>query len=98
MEVISHVYQITIRGANIILIAEEKLTLVDTGFHGSSPKIISFIHSLRRSAEEVALIILTHNHLDHVGGLAELKRLTTVKVAAHKADISALNSQKKQGL
>ncbi len=79
MEVISHVYQITIRGVNIILIAEEKLTLVDTGFRGSSPKIIGFISSLRRSVEEVSLVILTHNHLDHVGGLAELKRLTTAK-------------------
>ena len=93
VEIIPHVYQITIRGVNIILVAEEELTLIDTGFRGSSPKIISFIHSLGRSVEEITLIILTHNHLDHVGSLAELKRLTTAKVAAHKADISALNSE-----
>lgn len=93
MEIIPHVYQITIKGVNIILIAEEKLTLVDTGFRGSSAKIVSFIHSLGRSIEEVTFIILTHNHLDHVGGLAELKGLTPAKVIAHKADISALDSQ-----
>jgi len=93
VEIIPNVYQITTRGVNIILIAERELTLVDTGFRGSSSKIISFIHSLGRSVDEVTLIILTHNHLDHVGGLAELKRLTRAKVAAHKADLSDLNSQ-----
>jgi len=93
LEIIPHVYQLTTRGVNIILIAEEELTLVDTGFRGSSPKIISFIHSLGRSPEEVSLIILTHNHLDHVGGLTELKKFTPAKVAAHKADISDVESQ-----
>ncbi len=93
VEVIPHVYQLTIRGVNIILIAEEELTLVDTGFRGSSPKIISFIHSLGRSVEEISLIILTHNHLDHIGGLAELKQLTPAKIAAHKADISNTEGQ-----
>jgi glyoxylase-like metal-dependent hydrolase (beta-lactamase superfamily II) len=88
VEIIPHVYQITSRGCNIILIVEEKLTLIDTGFRGNSPKIVSFIHSLGRSVKEISLIIITHNHLDHVGGLPELRKLTTVKVAAHKADIS----------
>jgi len=88
VEIIPHVYQITSRRVNIILIAEEKLTLVDTGFRGSSSKVISFIHSLGRSVKEISLIIITHNHLDHVGGLPELRNLTTAKVAAHKADIS----------
>lgn len=88
MEIIPRVYQITRRGVNIILIVEEKLTLVDTGYCGSSPKIVSFIHSLGRSVKEISLIIITHNHLDHVGGLPELRKLTPAKVAAHKADIS----------
>lgn len=93
VEIIPHVHHLTIRGVNIILIAEEELTLVDTGFRGSSPKIISFIHSLGRSPEEISLIILTHNHLDHMGGLAELKQRTPAKVAAHKADISNTEGQ-----
>ncbi|MFC2002609.1 MBL fold metallo-hydrolase [Chloroflexota bacterium] len=93
MEVIPHVYQIAIKRANVTLIAEEELTLVDTGFRGSSSKITSFIRCLRRSVEEISLIILTYNHLDHVGGLPGLKLLTPAKVAAHKADISATESQ-----
>ncbi|MDH5696044.1 MAG: MBL fold metallo-hydrolase, partial [Dehalococcoidia bacterium] len=89
VEIIPHVHQITLRGVNIILIVEEELTLIDTGFRGSTPQIIGFIRSLGRSPEEISLILLTHNHLDHAGGLAELKRFTQAKVVLHKADISA---------
>lgn len=93
MEIASQIYQITHRGVNIILIAEDKLTLVDTGFRGSSPQIVSFVRSLGRSVADISLIIITHNHLDHVGGLAELKMLTRAKVAAHTADISDSENQ-----
>ncbi len=93
LEIIPHVYQLVIRGVNIILIAEEELTLIDTGFRGSSTQITSFIRSLGRSAEEVSLIIITHNHFDHVGGLAELKKLTKAKVAAHRADMGDTEGQ-----
>jgi glyoxylase-like metal-dependent hydrolase (beta-lactamase superfamily II) len=93
MKITPQVYQITHRAANMILIAEEELTLIDTGFRGSSHRISSFIHSLGRSVEEISLIIITHNHLDHAGGLAELKKLTPAKVAAHKADLSDSEQQ-----
>ena len=93
MEIIPKVYQITYRSTNIILIAEEGLTLIDTGFRGSHPRIISFIRSLGRSVEDISLIIITHNHLDHVGGLIELKKLTRAKVAAHKADLNDSENQ-----
>jgi len=93
VEIIPKVYQITYRSTNIILIAEEGLTLVDTGFRGSHPRIISFIRSLGRSVEDISLIIITHNHLDHVGGLIELKKLTRAKVAAHKADLNDSENQ-----
>ena len=86
-EIIPNVYQLTIRGTNIILIVEKELTLIDTGIRGSSPQLIDFVHHLGRSPEEIGLIILTHNHIDHMGGLAELKQLTSAKVAIHKADI-----------
>ena len=93
LEIIPNVYQLTIRGVNITLIAEEELTLIDTGFRGSAPKIIRFLHSLGRSEREISLIIITHNHFDHIGGLAELRRLTPAKVARHKADIGVTESE-----
>lgn len=87
LEVIPDVYQLTSGSANMILIAEEELTLVDTGFWGSSTQIIDFIHHLGRAVDEIGLIILTHNHFDHAAGLAGLRRLTRARVAIHQADI-----------
>ena len=103
LEIVPHVYQLSFRGANVILLVEEELTLIDTGFPGSSSQIVRFIQSLGRSVEEVGLIIITHNHLDHTGGLTELRKLTKAKVAAHKADIDdaenqSANFKTKQGL
>jgi glyoxylase-like metal-dependent hydrolase (beta-lactamase superfamily II) len=93
LEVIPNVYQMTFRGVNVLVIAEAELTIVDTGFRASVPKIVDFIHSLGRSSEEISLIIITHNHFDHAGGLSELKKLTRASVAAHKADIYDVNGQ-----
>ena len=93
VEIIPNVYQITLRLVNMILIAEEELTLIDTGFRGSASQIISFIRRLGRSPEEITLIILTHNHIDHAGGLAELKRFTRAKAVLHKADVTTDESR-----
>ncbi|MDD5039045.1 MAG: MBL fold metallo-hydrolase [Dehalococcoidales bacterium] len=93
LEIIPHVHQLTIRGVNLILITEDEMTLIDTAFRGSSAQIVDFIHRLGRSPEEITLIIITHNHFDHVGGLSELKRLTRAKVAIHKSDIGGTERQ-----
>jgi glyoxylase-like metal-dependent hydrolase (beta-lactamase superfamily II) len=93
MEIIPQVYQITHRKTNIILIAEAELTLIDTGFRDSPTHIINYINSLGHSVKDISLIIITHNHLDHAGGLAELKKLTGARIAAHQADLSEREDQ-----
>ena len=87
MEVIPGVHQITSLMVNMIVIVEERLTLVDTGFPGSAGRIASYINRLGRSIKEIELIIITHNHLDHAGGLSSLRKMTRAKVAAGKADL-----------
>lgn len=91
LEIMPNVYQLADKGANVILIVEEELTLVDTALPGSSAHITDFIRSLGRSVEEISLIIITHNHFDHAGGLAELTKLTGAKVAVHQADIAVVD-------
>ncbi len=87
LKILPNLYQITIRYANIFLIVEKDLTLIDTGFAGSAALIVDFIHQLGRKPEEIRSIILTHNHLDHTGGLEKLRQVTTANVAAHKNDV-----------
>ncbi|HEX9976470.1 MAG TPA: MBL fold metallo-hydrolase [Dehalococcoidales bacterium] len=93
LEVIPNVYQMTFRGVNVLVLAEAELTIIDTGFRASVPKIIDFVRGLGRSPAEISLIIITHNHFDHVGGLGDLRKLTRAKVSAHKADIYDANGQ-----
>jgi glyoxylase-like metal-dependent hydrolase (beta-lactamase superfamily II) len=85
--VIPDVYQITYRAANVFLIVEDTLTLIDTGFRSTGPRIIDFIRRLDRRPEELRLIIITHCHPDHDGGMPELKKITGARTACHKADI-----------
>ena len=85
IEIIPGVYQLALAGVNVVLIAEEELTLIDTGVPGSLPGIMNLVRRLERSIEEITTVIITHNHFDHIGGLPELKKHTAAKVYAHDA-------------
>lgn len=90
MEVVPNIHLISRTfGVNVYLIVEDELTLIDTGFPGSSRHIIRYINKLGRSEKEIGLIIITHNHLDHTGGLANLRKLTSAQIAVHEADTGA---------
>ena len=88
MQIILGLHQVAVRSTNIFLIIEEEITIVDAGFRGSAKRIARAINNLGRSMEEVGLIIITHNHLDHIGGLPGLREMTSAKVAVHRADLS----------
>jgi glyoxylase-like metal-dependent hydrolase (beta-lactamase superfamily II) len=66
------VFEVHVLGARVWLLAGESLTLVDTGTRGSGRAIHSAIRRLGRHPDELALIVLTHYHPDHVGALPEL--------------------------
>jgi glyoxylase-like metal-dependent hydrolase (beta-lactamase superfamily II) len=86
-EVLPDVFLLTIRTNNVLVIFEEKITLVDTGFKGSTDRITGFIESRGRSPRDIGLVILTHNHPDHTGGLKEIRNISNPRVAMHHDDI-----------
>lgn len=86
IEVVSGIYQITNKGSNAFLFLGDKLALIDTCFRSSALYIYDIIQQLGRSIGELDLVILTHNHLDHTGGVEELRQYASFKIAAHKAD------------
>jgi glyoxylase-like metal-dependent hydrolase (beta-lactamase superfamily II) len=73
-------------GANVFLLLDKKLTLVDTGLKGRASRILKEIENLGYSPSDIANIILTHHHADHVGSLAELKKATGARIMAHPSD------------
>ncbi len=95
MEIIPNVHLIPgVSGVNIYLLLGSKLTLVDTGMPGSDSAILGYIDSLGLAAAGLARIVITHHHLDHVGGAAALKQRTSALLLAHPADAPFISGER----
>ena len=60
--------------------------LLDTGFRETVPMIEANIQKLGFRFADIKLILISHAHYDHVGGVADVKTRTHAKLAANPAD------------
>jgi glyoxylase-like metal-dependent hydrolase (beta-lactamase superfamily II) len=92
MEITENVHLIPNVIANPYLIIEPGgLTLIDAGLPGSQKKILGYLSKLGRSPSDLKRIIITHADLDHVGGLAALKRSTSARIYASPIESDAMS-------
>lgn len=75
------------RGGNVYLLVDDKLALIDTGMAGNSDNILKYIIRLGRDPKELASIIITHGHLDHMGSLYKVRDVTGAKTIAHADEV-----------
>ena len=71
--------------------------IVDTGIASSPAEgMVPALEALGRSIEEVRWILLTHGHIDHLGGAHALSELAggRAKVAIHEGDVHLLRSRR----
>jgi glyoxylase-like metal-dependent hydrolase (beta-lactamase superfamily II) len=68
------------------LIYGETITLIDTGVAGGEVQIFETIRSSGRNPSEIALIILTHSHPDHIGSARAIQQKSGCSIAAHPAE------------
>lgn len=66
--------------------------LLDSGFAQTVPLIVEGIKQLGFKLEDVKILINSHAHYDHAGGLAELKRLTGAQLMLSEADASLVGN------
>lgn len=66
------------------------LFLVDSGFCWFEQLVIQKVRSLGRDLDELALAVLTHPHIDHVGSIPALLDRTDFEIAAHPESVGAL--------
>ena len=66
--------------------------LINTGINDSTAAIRSNIEKLGFKLSDVKLLLATHGHWDHVGAMAEIKRLTGARMLMQEADADMLES------
>lgn len=67
---------------SILLTSKAGHILIDGALPESVPQVVANIRSLGFRIEDVKLIVNSHVHFDHGGGIAELQRLSGARVAA----------------
>jgi glyoxylase-like metal-dependent hydrolase (beta-lactamase superfamily II) len=80
----------------VYLIDLEELILIDTGAGDSVDRIVSNIKGLGYKPDRLSTIILTHCHIDHVGGAGEFRKRYNAKVVIHEKDSLAVEKGDKR--
>jgi metallo-beta-lactamase class B len=89
--VVGNVYSVGSAELTSFLIATPKgHVLIDGGLSELAPQIARNIDKLGFKLEDVKVLLVSHAHFDHAGGLAELKRRTGAQVVASRADAEAM--------
>jgi metallo-beta-lactamase class B len=60
--------------------------LIDGGFEETAPIIIRNLHTLGFRIEDVRILLASHAHFDHAGGLQALKKASGAAFVASRAD------------
>jgi hydroxyacylglutathione hydrolase len=68
----------------------KELGLIDTGGGGGVDSIIKNIGRLGLDAGRIGLVVITHCHFDHIGGIPRLRELAECRVAVHEAEVRAV--------
>ncbi|WP_411280909.1 subclass B3 metallo-beta-lactamase [Gemmatimonas sp.] len=86
-------YYVGTDGLSAILITSPTgHVLIDGGLPESAPVILKSIVALGFRVQDVKLILNSHDHYDHAGGIAELARATGAVVAASAASAETMRA------
>jgi metallo-beta-lactamase class B len=84
-------YYVGVAGLSSVLItSDDGHVLIDGALEQSAERIVANVDALGFSIEDVRLILNSHVHYDHAGGLAELQRRSGATVAASPSTAAVL--------
>ena len=75
-----------------LIVTPEGNILINTGINDSTRPIRENIEKLGFKFQDIKLLLATHGHWDHVGAMAEIKRMTGAKMWMEEHDAPMLES------
>jgi glyoxylase-like metal-dependent hydrolase (beta-lactamase superfamily II) len=91
MKIVDNVFVVSGVVANpYLLVDTDGLTVIDAGLPRSERKILAYVASLGKRAQDVKRIIITHADFDHIGGLAALQRASGARTYASQIEADAI--------
>jgi len=78
------------RDGCVYLLSLGELILIDSGAGWSVDKILRNIEEIGLDCKDLTKIILTHCHIDHIGGAPEIKKRFGSKISIHNLDAPSL--------
>jgi metallo-beta-lactamase class B len=92
-QIFANTYYVGPRGLSAILITSNQgHVVIDAALPESAVAIASNVRALGFKVEDIQLILNSHVHFDHAGGIAELQRISGATVAATPWSASVLTS------
>jgi glyoxylase-like metal-dependent hydrolase (beta-lactamase superfamily II) len=78
--------------AKAFLVKGTQPVLIDTGLPKTKAKLLTALAEQDVKPEDLRLIIITHGHTDHFGGLDVVRTTPGAKVAIHRLDADSLRT------
>lgn len=78
-------------GPNVYLIAGRTLVMFDSGLDDAD-MVSSDLKYIREIGKSLTHVILSHHHLDHAGGAAQIKGLSGASIVAHPLEAAQLGN------
>lgn len=97
-EIVPGLRSVRLLGSKAFLVVEDEITLIDAGLRGSGTLLRRYLGGVGRSPRDIARIVCTHGHPDHIGGVREIAAMSGAEVLMHQADVQRLRMNMRDAL
>lgn len=78
----------------VLVVDGTEVTLVDTGYPGDRDRVIASLAKVGRSPADVAAVVLTHAHPDHLGSAEYFRTVEHTPVLVHEREVPNATGQR----
>ena len=87
------IHRVKLGHCNVWLLERQgRLIVFDAGKARTTARLLAAVSAACGDRGAVVLIVVSHSHFDHVGGLAALQRMTGAPVAVHRKEAETLRT------